>query len=110
MPENAKKILSMNMLLSVVKWIVVAVSVTATILVFYFTRESAQTEAITKVTTTLSEHVKAADKTFGEIDRTMLEQRTINERTSTALVNLTAEQRALKEENGRLSQSVNTRP
>lgn len=114
MPKDCNnKVLSVANLIGIVKWIVTAVTITITVLVFYFTRETKQTEAITKVTTTLANHVEQADKTFEKFDKTfdkfdhtMMEQHTINEKSSNALTLVTERQEQLKEENGRLADSV----
>ena len=96
MPDGKKKILNAGNLFWFLRAIAIIVGVTATtvatLLVFYFQMEKDQdtsiaetTKHLTETTTILTEHVKQADKTFEGINRNMLEQRTINEKTNDAL-------------------------
>jgi hypothetical protein len=112
-----KKILNTENILWLLRAAAIIIGVTATtvatLLVFYFRMEKDQdtsiaetTKNLTETTTILKEHVKQADKTFGEIGRNMLEQRIINEKTSNALTEVSAVQWSIKEENGRLADSI----
>lgn len=117
MPESKKKILNAENFLWLLRAAAIIVGVTATtvgtLLVFYFRMEKDQdtsiaetTKHLTETRTILTEHVKQADKTFGGINHNLLEQRVINEKTSNALTEVSAGQRFIKEENGRLADTI----
>lgn len=101
-----RKVLNIENLISLVKLVVAIVAGTATILVFYFTMESSQNDRITENSISLRDHVKLSERTFDKFDRTMREQRTANEAMGRTIVQVTAVQQSIKEENGRLATSI----
>ena len=100
------KILNGDSLISIGKFILAIVVGALALSAAYFTMEMSQNERITKVTTSLDNHIEESKETFEKLDRTLTEQRQINERTSNALTEVTVIQKALKEENGRLCKKV----
>ncbi len=102
----ATKIWSSESFIALSKLIIGVIVGALTLAVAYFTVEMSQNERITKVTTSLDNHIKQSKETFKDLDVTMHEQRISNERTSNALTRIVIIQEALKEEDSRICKKL----